>query len=76
MVSRRLVELLRSSINNSRKRSGAERDTLRRGEPAVAGCCVNLFGVPAVFKLVLGIKGIKKGIGKRTVVVKPGMPGP
>jgi hypothetical protein len=63
---------------DGRKRSGAERnESVKRlyasgarhfekgGRPAGAGPC-----------LVLGIKGIKKGIGKRTVVVKPGMPEP
>ena len=53
----------------------AERDTLRRGEPAVVVVLWMFLGVAGVF-LVLGIKGIKKGIGKRTVVVRHCMPGP
>ena len=79
--------MLRSSING-RKRSGAERnESVKRlhasgarhfekgGKPAVLVVLWMFLGVAGVF-LVLGIKGIKKGIGKRTVVVRPCMPGP
>ena len=53
----------------------AKRDTLRRGKPAVAVVLWMFLGVAGVF-LVLGIKGIKNGIGKRTVVVRHCMLGP